>query len=228
MLRPTIRRGDVMGLGNLSAHRASRIEEVAQATEAARLTNLTRKTTTVIFLKIRRRIAQECARNSPFATGQITRDESYSCTVCICGRSGCGMSNKTPVFALLKHNSRIYTEVAPDCRKALLRTLIRGRAFADGMFELNGWHGFDGLVDVEYEKPFKVNRKESGDIHQPLQATDKVIENFWNFARRRLEKFYGVSNRTFYLHLKECEWRYNMHGFDPYAELLKLLGNHPL
>jgi transposase len=198
------------------------------ATDAARLINLTRKTTTVVFLKIRRRIAQESERNSPFVTGRITRDESHSCTICICGRSGCGVSNKTPVFALLKHDSRIYTEIAPDCRKALLRTVIRGRTVTNGMVESNGWHGFDGLVDVEYEKPFKVTRKVCADTHQPLQLTDKEIETFWNFAKRRLEKFYGVSNHTFYLHLKECEWRYNMRGSDAYSELLKLLRKHPI
>ena len=35
------------------------------------------------------------------------------------------------------------------------------------------------------------------------------IENFWSFAKRRLAKFNGVSRKTFLLHLKECEFRYN-------------------
>src|SRR5215213_10280319 len=65
------------------------------ATEVARLTGLTRKTVTVIFLKIRRRISQECARTSPFTTGQIKADQSHSCAVCICAKRGCGVSNKT-------------------------------------------------------------------------------------------------------------------------------------
>jgi transposase-like protein len=198
------------------------------ATEVARLTGLTRKTVTVIFLKIRRRISQECARTSPFTTGQIKADQSHSGVVCICAKRGCGVSNKTPVFALLKHNNSVHLEMVSDCRKAPLRALIRGHQVIDGMLELNGWHGFDALIDAEFEKPFKVNRRMSLDTTGQLQSADREIEAFWNFARRRLEKFYGVSNRTFHLHLKECEWRYNMRQRDPYTELLKLLRKHPL
>jgi hypothetical protein len=198
------------------------------ATEVARLTDLTRKTVTVIFLKIRRRVAQECARTSPFTSGQIKADQSHSCAICICGKRGCGVSNKTPVFALLKHNNALHLEMVPDCRKAALRALIRGHEVINGILELNGWHGFDGLIDAEYERPFMVNRGMSQDATRKLQSSDREIEAFWSFARRRLEKFYGVSNRTFHLHLKECEWRYNLRQRDPYAELLKLLREHPL
>jgi transposase-like protein len=35
------------------------------------------------------------------------------------------------------------------------------------------------------------------------------IENLWSFAKRRLRKFNGIRARDFYLHLKECEFRYN-------------------
>ncbi len=198
------------------------------ATEVARLTGLTRKTVTVIFLKIRRRIAQECARTSPFTTGHVKADQSHSCAVCTCGQRGCGVSNKTPVFALLRHDKGVYLEMVPDCRKAPLRALIRGHEVIDGMLEMNGWHGFDGLIDAEHERPFKVNRRLSTDTNEQAQSSEKEVEAFWNFARRRLEKFNGLSNRTFHLHLKECEWRYNMRQRDPYAEILKLLRKHPL
>ena len=35
------------------------------------------------------------------------------------------------------------------------------------------------------------------------------IENFWNFAKRRLTKFNGCASDKFVLHLKACEFRYN-------------------
>ncbi|HEX8139799.1 MAG TPA: IS1595 family transposase, partial [Pyrinomonadaceae bacterium] len=41
-------------------------------------------------------------------------------------------------------------------------------------------------------------------------------------------KFHGVAAHTFYLHLKECEWRFNMRHSNLYQELLKLLRKHPL
>ncbi|HST53266.1 MAG TPA: IS1595 family transposase, partial [Pyrinomonadaceae bacterium] len=37
-----------------------------------------------------------------------------------------------------------------------------------------------------------------------------------------------VSNRTFYLHLKECEYRFNNRSKDLSGNLLKLLERYPL
>jgi len=36
-----------------------------------------------------------------------------------------------------------------------------------------------------------------------------AIEIFQSYAKRRLAKFNGMPVRTFYLHLKETEFRYN-------------------
>ena len=38
------------------------------------------------------------------------------------------------------------------------------------------------------------------------------IENFWGSAKVRLSKFRGVNKDTFYLHLKECEFRCKWRG----------------
>ncbi|HEY6189205.1 MAG TPA: IS1595 family transposase [Pyrinomonadaceae bacterium] len=192
------------------------------ATDSAELTGLTRKSATSIFLKIRQRIAQDCLRHSPFVTGAIKATESHSCTLCICGRRGCGTTTGKPVFTLLVYDDRIHTQIIPDCRKAPLRAIIRGRHVANEVLLDNGWHGYDGLVDVEYEQPYGI--KNEAAENSRLEA----IENFWRFARGRLEKFNGVSNRTFYLHLKECEWRFNGRDLDLYTELIELLGKHPI
>ena len=47
-------------------------------------------------------------------------------------------------------------------------------------------------------------------------------------AKRRLQKFNGVPARTFYLHLKECEYRFNNRTQNLTRELLKLLVRYPL
>jgi transposase-like protein len=63
------------------------------------------------------------------------------------------------------------------------------------------------LVDVGFDKHYRVNHSNNefvtGDSHI------NGIESFWSYAKRRLQKFNGVSKETFYLHLKECEWRFN-------------------
>jgi transposase-like protein len=52
------------------------------------------------------------------------------------------------------------------------------------------------------------------------------IESFRSFAkRRRLQKFNGIPVRTFYLHLKESEYRFNNRNKELNKLLLKLLEN---
>lgn len=195
------------------------------ATDTSRLTGLTRKSVTTIFLKIRQRIAQECKRSSPLKAGKVELTEAHSCTRCICGKRGCGINHGKPLFSLLEYDKHIYTEIIPDCKKAPLRAIIRGRPVEDAILRNNGWHGYDGLVDFEYEKAFRVDKD---CLAGNLYSHDDEIDSFWSFARNRLEKFNGVSNRTFPLHLKECEWRFNMREQDLYTELLGLLREHPI
>ena len=49
------------------------------------------------------------------------------------------------------------------------------------------------------------------------------IENFWGIAKARLNKFRGLSKKTFYLHLKECEFRFNYRNEDLYKYFLHVL-----
>ncbi len=48
------------------------------------------------------------------------------------------------------------------------------------------------------------------------------IEDFWGYAKVRLVKFRGLSKNTFYLHLKECEFRFNYRNENLYSLLLKI------
>ena len=58
-------------------------------------------------------------------------------------------------------------------------------------------------------------------------GTDHIngIEGFWGLAKVRLVKFRDMLKNTFYLHLKECEFRFNHRNQDPYKVLLKITGN---
>ena len=47
------------------------------------------------------------------------------------------------------------------------------------------------------------------------------IESFWSFAKRRLAKFNGIAEHTFYLHLKETEFRFSMRKQHLYDIILK-------
>lgn len=196
------------------------------ATDVAQLTGLTRKTVNTIFLKLRRHLAQDCERLSPLSAGEVEVDESYFGARRVRGKRGRGASGKTIVFGLLKREGKVYTEIVPDCKKVTLQAIIRGRVSPEAVIHSDGWRGYDGLVDVGYAKHFRV---EHG-ANEFARGTHHIngIESFWSYAKRRLQKFNGVSHRTFYLHLEECEWRFNNRSKNLYQELLTLLRIHPL
>src|SRR5215203_465572 len=196
------------------------------ATDAAQLTGLTRKTVTTIFLKIRGRIAEECERESPLSSGEVEVDESYFGARRVRGKRGRGAGGKTIVFGLLKREGRVYTEIVPDCKKVTLQAIIRGRVSPEAVIHSDGWRGYDGLVDVGYSKHFRVNHG----AHEFVRGTHHVngIESFWSYAKSRLHQFHGIAPEKFYLHLKECEYRFNQRRGNLYAELLKLLRKYPL
>lgn len=196
------------------------------ATDAAQLTGLTRKSVTLIFLKIRERIAEECKRASPLSSGEVEVDESYFGARRVRGKRGRGAGGKTIVFGLLKRDGRVYTEIVPDCKKATLQAIIRGRVAPEAVINSDGWRGYDGLVDVGYAKHFRVNHGQS----EFARGTHHVngIESFWSYAKHRLQQFHGIAPEKFYWHLKECEYRFNLRKNNVYAELLKLLRKYPL
>jgi transposase-like protein len=196
------------------------------AQKTALLTNLTRKSVNQIYLKIRNRVAEEAERTSPFSACQIEVDESYFGARRVRGKRGRGASGKTIVFGIYKRNGSVYTEIVPNVQQKTLQNIIRGKVSLDSVIHSDGWRGYNGLVDVGYSKHLRVNHSDDvfavGDIHI------NGIESFWSYAKRRLQKFNGVSPKTFYLHLKECEYRFNHRAENLQLLLLKLLERFPL
>ncbi|MAP24559.1 MAG: IS1595 family transposase, partial [Rickettsiales bacterium] len=61
-------------------------------------------------------------------------------------------------------------------------------------------------LDVTDFKHYRIN-------HSKLFADKRNhingIENFWNQAKRHMRKFNGIPKESFWLFLKEYEWRFN-------------------
>ena len=191
----------------------------------ASLTRLNRNTVNRYLAMIRSRIAELCETQSPFK-GEIEVDESYFGAKRIKGKRGRGAFKKTPVFGIFKRGGKVYTEVVPDCAKATLQGIIRGRVDPDSVIHSDGWRGYDGLVDLGYKKHYRVNHGQ--DQFARGRSHINGIESFWSYAKRRLMKFHGIAESTFYLHLKECEFRFNYRSENIYPLLLKIFKNRPL
>jgi len=195
------------------------------ASQITKLVTLNRNSVNRYLRAIRERIAELCETQSPFS-GEIEVDESYFGARRVKGKRGRGASGKTIVFGVLKRHEKVYTEIVPDCSKATLQAVIRGKVTLDSVIYSDGWPGYNGLVDVGYGKHLRIdhgrNEFAKGSTHV------NGIEGFWGFSKTRLYRFRGMSKSTFYLHLKECEFRFNYRGQDLYKILIKMIKNHPL
>ena len=140
---------------------------------------------------------------------------------------------KQPVFGIFERKDqtgkkRVYTEIVPNCKKKTLQAIIRRKIDIDTVVYTDGWRGYNGLVDVGYDKHFRVNHSkdefalkgEDGAI-----ITVNGIESFWSFTKRRLNKFNGTK-KNFELHLKECEWRWDKNDIELFDELQIILKDY--
>lgn len=190
------------------------------ATQIADLTGLNRKTVNRLLLHIRQRIAAHCEATSPLS-GEVEIDESYFGPRRVRGMRGRGAGKKIIVFGLLKRHGKVYTQIVPNVSRDTLKQIVQAHVEPSSTIYSDGWRSYDGLVDWGYKKHYRVNHgnNEFATGHKHING----IENFWGVAKVRLAKFRGLRKEYFNLHLKECEFRYNMRNEDMYHELLKLL-----
>jgi transposase len=195
------------------------------AQQIAILTNLNRNTVNRYLKLIRKRIAELCESETPFK-GEIEVDESYFGAKRIRGKRGRGAAGKTPVFGILQRQGKVYTEIVPDCAKATLQAIIRGKVSPESIIHSDKWRGYNGLVDLGYKKHYRVHHGTNEFTRGKSHING--IESFWSFAKNRLIKFHGIPRDTFYLHLKECEFRFNYRNENLYYLLLKMFREKPL
>jgi len=195
------------------------------AQRIAVLCNLNRNTVNRYLNMIRIRIAEFCEQNSPFR-GEIEVDESYFGARRQKGKRGRGAYGKTPVFGILQRGGKVYTEIVPNCAKATLQAIIRGKVSPESIIHSDQWRGYNGLVDIGYEKHYRVKHGDNEFVNNKSHING--IESFWSYSKRRLQKFHGVPQNTFYLHLKECEFRFNHRNENIYAILLKMIRQNAL
>jgi transposase-like protein len=195
------------------------------ASSTSRMTGVSVRSVNDIFLKIRRRLAVISEAQSPL-DGKVEMDESYFGPTRVRGKRGRGAGQKTIVFGILKRGENVYTRIIPNAAKSTLRKVIRGRVSLSSVIHSDGWIGYDGLVDVGYAKHLRVRHAD----HEFAVKDNHIngIESFWSFAKHRLSRFHGIPKHTFYLHLKESEFRFNHRHGNLYRVLLKMFREDPL
>ena len=196
-----------------------------EATKVAQLAGLNRNSVNQYFQHFRRRLAQLCEAESPLR-GEVEVDESYFGGRRIRGKRGRGAFKKVPVFGLLKRHGKVYTQIVPNCSRAVLTAILKGKVVLGSVIYSDGWKGYSGLVDLGYQKHHRVDHGRNEFVKH--KAHINGIENFWGLAKMRLAKFRGLNRSTLPLHLKECEFRFNHRRDNLYQLLLTNFKNNPL
>ena len=197
-----------------------------EAKQIASLCNININTINRLLNLLRQRIAVICEEESIFESVEIEIDESYFRARRIRGKAGRGAGGKTIVFGLKKRNGRVYTQVVTNCSARQLIPIIQDKVSEDSTVYTDGFKTYDGLVNMGYKKHYRISHGDNEFANGRNHING--IENFWEIAKARLNKFRGLSKRTFYLHLKECEFRFNHRNEDLYKYILHVLTKNPL
>jgi len=93
-------------------------------------------------------------------------------------------------LASLKDKAVVYTEIVPDCSRATLQGVIRGRVGPESVIHSDGWRGYNGLVDLGYQKHYRVQHGENEFVNKYCHING--IESFWTYAKTCLIRFRGM------------------------------------
>ncbi len=194
------------------------------ASDTARLTGLRGRAVNALYLRLRRCLQTRCLVPASL-NGAVGLDERYFGPRRMRGKRGRSAGSKTIVFGLFKRGGQVDTEIVLDCSKKTLQAIIRGKFNGAAMVNTNGWRGYDGLVDVGFDRHFRVRHGQD----EFVQGASHIngIESCGSFAKARVQQFKGGPRHTFLLHLEGSGFRFNHRHEDLYELLLRLLHQQP-
>jgi transposase len=193
-----------------------------EASKIAELTGVSRNSVNKILKALRIRLVECCMDESPFSkkgedAGKIPggADSLWKAMQ--------DSGGKIPVFGVVNHRGKIFTQILPDFPRKTIQAALRGNVSLESITPVHGFRSYDSLVDLGYKKQYRLN---NGSL--PKKTQINCVDNFWGSTKMRLQKFRGMSKSTFFLHLKETEFRFNHRNEDLYSLLLEMLRNEPL
>jgi|SRR5699024_429220 len=171
------------------------------ATEVAKMSDLNRNTVNRYINEIRRRLAEYCEITSPVAQGSC-------CSAKV-------PKNNLRYLGILEKDATICVRPLPNIKEDALNT-------ASCPIDTTP----DLIVDLKEDR--RVWRKSRRQLRAEHRSKLNYIDGFLSFSNKRMEKFKGIHNQTYFLHIKESEFRYNNEEDKLYQLILKIVRNKPL
>ncbi len=194
--------------------------EDMSATQISLLTAINRNTVNRYLNEIRSRIVEFCEEYAPFAE-ELAEEKAAimeEIETPIKPEQTLGARISTNL-GILKRRGKVYAETLANCTAAKLRNLTQSKKATNLTVHAVDVNEEDGLIAVGYDNLPEYAGKPS---------YVENLDNFWQFAKERLGKFQGVAKHKFYLHLKECEFRFNFRNDNLYSVMLKLISSKPI
>lgn len=180
------------------------------AIQIAELTGLNRNTVNRYLKAIRERIAEYC---NVVAPPELSRSLQH--------RDG---KSDADWIGLREYQKKVHASLLPEKEVELLGIggrMSENQKFIEGIEEFP----FDLIIHFNRNTRLYITDQEG---YQSNPSKFKRVEGFWGFARSRLQKFKGLRESTQVLHLKECEFRFNVSKGQLYSSVLKLCRKNPL
>jgi transposase len=181
------------------------------ATQIATITGVSRVTINAYLKMIRTRLARFCDESFP----EHQRPVNYLSI----NFADEGLP-KTAYFGFTRWNGQVFSTGLAEMSKESLMNWQRQQA-DDGNIQMQAIHAVADFSN------WRLYRREMFSFSNGKTLTDD-ISGFWGLTRNRLMKFRGLNRNTLYLHIKECEFRYNYRNENMQLKLLQMINKHPL
>lgn len=198
-----------------------------EATKISVITGITRKTINRILFSLRTRISKICEQECFSESGVYELDECYVGARRVRRKRGRGAFGKTIVFGIYERKSRkIYSRIVEHVKRETLMRIITQNISSESTVYTDGFKSYSALKEMGYTKHETVEHGANEFVRGSIHVNG--IEGFWSVVKTRLSKFRGIRESHIYLHLKECEYRFNHRHENMYDLLLLNLRKSPL
>jgi len=202
------------------------------ATQIANISGVSRVTINSYLKKLRLQIVKYCEslqpESTPSAATWLQRSHSHTDAhdTAVAVKTDVDRIIKPVIFGIYKQDNKVFTEILPDVSRSMIQAIARGRSVLETVGSTERIRRFQGVVDLGQYRLYHL-----GNGHHDADAGKALLDDvdgFWGLTKHRLAKFKGLNRNTAYLHLKECEFRYNYRNDDLYNVLMNLLKTFPL